>query len=49
MNAARQRRKFWELDVTYQSLKILEALGVVWAVRPPAASRKRSASAGPAD
>jgi stearoyl-CoA desaturase (Delta-9 desaturase) len=45
MNAARQGRRLWELDVTYYSLKLFEALGIVWAVRAPAASRKRPASA----
>jgi stearoyl-CoA desaturase (delta-9 desaturase) len=35
MNAARQGRTFWELDVTYYSLKFLELLGIVWDVRPP--------------
>ena len=47
MNAARQGRRFWELDVTYYSLKILEAVGIVWAVRPPSSrSRKPAAPLG---
>jgi stearoyl-CoA desaturase (delta-9 desaturase) len=45
MNAARQGRRFWELDATYYSLKLFEALGIVWAVRAPATLRKRPASA----
>jgi len=37
MNAARQGRTFWELDVTYTTLKILETLGIVWDLRAPSA------------
>jgi len=44
MNAARQGRKFWELDVTYYSLKLLELLGIVWGLRPPSTPRKRPAT-----
>jgi stearoyl-CoA desaturase (delta-9 desaturase) len=37
MNAARQGRTLWELDVTYLSLKVLAAFGIVWDLRPPRA------------
>lgn len=46
MNAARQGRTFWEIDVTYYSLELLEALGLVWDVRPPSARALRIANAG---
>jgi stearoyl-CoA desaturase (delta-9 desaturase) len=35
MNAARQGRLWWEIDVTYYSLLALEKLGIVWDVRAP--------------
>lgn len=37
MNAVRQGRVWWELDVTYISLKLLESLGIVWSLRAPSA------------
>ena len=31
---ARQGFHWWKMDVTYIGLKLLEALGVIWGVRP---------------
>lgn len=36
-SAARQGFYWWEIDVTYYTLKALEAVGVVWEVRQPPA------------
>jgi stearoyl-CoA desaturase (delta-9 desaturase) len=33
MNAARQGIRWWEIDMTYYSLRILAAMGVVWEIR----------------
>lgn len=35
MAAARQGRLWWEIDMTYYSLWVLEKLGVIWDVRQP--------------
>ncbi len=35
MNSARQGLRWWELDVTYASLWLLEKLGVIWELRRP--------------
>ncbi|MEY2929930.1 MAG: hypothetical protein RL033_679 [Pseudomonadota bacterium] len=35
MNSARQGLHWWELDVTYASLWLLEKLGVIWELRRP--------------
>ncbi len=35
MTSARQGFRWWEIDVTYYSLRILAWLGVVWDLRPP--------------
>jgi stearoyl-CoA desaturase (Delta-9 desaturase) len=43
MSSARQGFFFWEIDVTYCVLKVLERLGIVWDVREPSAA----AVAGP--
>ena len=40
MCSARQGLKWWELDVSYYSLKLLEKLGIVWDVRAPRAARR---------
>lgn len=47
MNAARQGRRFWEIDLTYYSLLVLEALGVVWNVRAPAERRLKRPRVAP--
>jgi len=39
MNAARQGRTFWELDITYLTLRLLATVGLVWDLRPPAVPR----------
>jgi stearoyl-CoA desaturase (delta-9 desaturase) len=45
MLAARQGLAWWELDLTYLSLKVLERLGIVWDVRAPAPGRARHRTA----
>ena len=35
MTCVRHGLRWWELDVTYYVLKLLERLGVVWALREP--------------
>ena len=35
MSCARQGIAWWEIDLSYYSLALLEKLGVVWALRPP--------------
>ena len=35
MTAARQGFRWWEIDFTYYSLKLLAWLGIVWDLRPP--------------
>jgi stearoyl-CoA desaturase (delta-9 desaturase) len=38
MSAARQGFRWWEIDLTYYSLRVLAWLGIVWDVREPPAS-----------
>ena len=33
MNAARQGIRWWEIDMTYYSLRVLAAMGVIWDIR----------------
>jgi stearoyl-CoA desaturase (Delta-9 desaturase) len=50
MNSARQGLRWWELDVTYASLWLLEKVGLIWDLRRPAerAPRRRDrAQSGP--
>jgi hypothetical protein len=43
MNSARQGFYWWEVDVTYYGLKLLEKLGFIWALKPvPTAVYQRS-------
>jgi len=35
MTSARQGFRWWEIDLTYYSLRILARLGIVWGVREP--------------
>jgi stearoyl-CoA desaturase (Delta-9 desaturase) len=52
MNCARQGLVWWELDVTYYTLVVLEKLGVIWDVRAPrvavarAGEPRKSSSSG---
>jgi stearoyl-CoA desaturase (delta-9 desaturase) len=39
MTATRQGFRWWEIDVTYYALRALQALGLVWEIREPPASR----------
>jgi stearoyl-CoA desaturase (delta-9 desaturase) len=34
MNSARQGFYWWEIDVTYYGLKVMERLGLIWELRP---------------
>jgi stearoyl-CoA desaturase (delta-9 desaturase) len=42
MNSARQGLHWWELDVTYASLWLLEKLGVIWELRRPGERARRN-------
>jgi stearoyl-CoA desaturase (delta-9 desaturase) len=35
MTSARQGLAWWEIDVSYYSIKLLSLVGIVWDVRPP--------------
>jgi len=45
MSSARQGLRWWELDVTYYTLVVLERVGLIWDLRRPSL-RTRRASAG---
>ena len=45
MNSARQGLYWWEIDVTYYTLVLLEKVGVIWDVRKPASDRRIRAQA----
>ncbi|HEX2672865.1 MAG TPA: hypothetical protein VHM25_18400, partial [Polyangiaceae bacterium] len=34
MSSARQGVTWWEVDITYYVIKLLERVGIVWSVRP---------------
>ncbi len=40
MTSARQGFRWWEIDLSYYSLRILAWLGIVWAVREPRLSKR---------
>jgi stearoyl-CoA desaturase (delta-9 desaturase) len=42
MNAARQGIRWWEIDMTYYSLRLLSAIGVVWDIRKRTPEPKRA-------
>jgi stearoyl-CoA desaturase (delta-9 desaturase) len=46
MTAARQGFRWWEIDFTYYSLKLLAWLGIVWDLRPPPDHCRRFANSG---
>ena len=41
MTSARQGFRWWEIDVSYYSLKVLSRLGIVWDLRQPPGHRSR--------
>jgi stearoyl-CoA desaturase (delta-9 desaturase) len=49
--SARHGLRWWELDLTYIMIRILQAFGLVWNVRlvPDSAMRARRAQATPPD
>jgi stearoyl-CoA desaturase (delta-9 desaturase) len=47
MYCARQGFRWWEIDLTYYSLRLLAAIGVIWSIREPT-HRRRPYSAAPA-
>jgi stearoyl-CoA desaturase (delta-9 desaturase) len=44
MGCARQGLRWWELDVTYGTLLVLERLGLIWDVRRPSERRRSRAT-----